>query len=159
MEKKTKYFTEELYWPHFLFICFHLDSNLMCNRKLPPSFWISDYQPPRPSFGTHTNQDFSRDLYSASSWYNWPYHFPSSSYPNSSELSRSFPYSSFDPMGKLSPSYQSLMLRSGLEARNSKFDRAKIPDPLSGSSYYGLSRLGADLQNSKIGRASCRERV
>ncbi|VDI37528.1 transcription cofactor vestigial-like protein 2 [Mytilus galloprovincialis] len=123
------------------------DTNLMCNRKLPPSFWISDYQPPRPAYGS---QDFSRDLYSASSWYNWPYHFPPSSYPSGSEFSRPFPYSPLDPMSKLSPTYQSLMLRSGFESRNSKYDRTKIPESLSTpSSYYGL-RLGADLSSANM---------
>ena len=122
----------------------------MCNRKLPPSFWICDYQPPRSAFGTHPNQqDFTRDLYSASSWYNWPYHFTSSAYPNGPEFTRSFPYSSFDSMSKLSPTYQSLMLRSGFDSRSSKYDRSKLPDPLaSASSYYGFPRLGADLSSN-----------
>ncbi|KAJ8315377.1 hypothetical protein KUTeg_007527, partial [Tegillarca granosa] len=135
------------------------DSALMCHRKLPPSFWNSSYQPPKlspgPTYCAQSSSDYTRDAYLASSWYpfsnNWPYHFPSQAYSGPSELSRTFPYSSFDSTSKLNPSYSSLMLRGGFgdHSRNSKYDVPKLSDSLPGSSgYYALQRLGTDISTN-----------
>ncbi|OWF41340.1 transcription cofactor vestigial-like protein 2 [Mizuhopecten yessoensis] len=130
------------------------DTPLMCQRKLPPSFWNSAYQPPRPSFASGSSADYPRD-YLTSPWYtlsnNWPYHFAASqSYSNAPDFARSFPYSSFDSASKLGPSYQSLMLRSGFDSRNSKYEMSKLSDSLQGAgSYYAsLQRFGADLSSN-----------
>lgn len=119
----------------------------MCHRKLPPSFWNSNYKR-SSSYSSSCGLESYRDPYFPPSWYtlqnnHWPYRLPSHTH---SELGQNFAYPSLETAGKLGPSYQSLMFPSSYESRQNKYDFAKSMDSLSNpGSYYGLSRLGMDL--------------
>lgn len=118
----------------------------MCHRKLPPSFWNSSHHHRSP---LGTGSEYNRDYFA--SWYalqnSWQYHFPPQSY--SGDLSRSLQYPTFESSSKLTPSYSSLMFRSGLDSRNPKYEMSKLTDSLSASgAYYGLSRFGSDNSSS-----------
>lgn len=120
---------------------------LMCHRKLPPSFWNSNYRK-TSSFSSPSSFDSYRDPYFPPSWYSlqnnhWPYRLPSHAH---SELGQNFTYPSLESAGKFGSPYQSLVLSSSYDSRQNKYDFAKSMDSLSNpSGYYGLSRLGMDL--------------
>ncbi|XP_071133567.1 transcription cofactor vestigial-like protein 2 [Mytilus galloprovincialis] len=120
---------------------------LMCQRKMPSSFWNSNHKRTSP-YGSSCGLDY-RDPYFPPSWYtlqnnHWPYSFPR--HHAHSELGQNFTYSSLDTAGKLGTPYQSLMFPPGYESRQNKYDFTKNMESLSSpSNYYGLSRFGMDL--------------
>ena len=126
---------------------------LMCQRKLPPSFWNSAYRPSVPSSGLSaaaaagSSLDYARDSYFSPSWYpfqnNWPYRLPSHGH---SDIGQSLTYSGIESSGKLNNPYQSFMFPGGYDRGSSKFEFSKNMDSLTGSSsYYGLPRLGMEF--------------
>ncbi|KAJ8315376.1 hypothetical protein KUTeg_007526 [Tegillarca granosa] len=121
---------------------------LMCHRKLPPSFWNSNYRQPSATItSASSNFDYSRDPYLTPSWYslqsNWPYRISSHTH---TDLTQPLSYTAFDSASKLSTPYQSIVFPGSYDSRQSKYDFAKNMDSLAGtSSYYGLSRFGMDF--------------
>ncbi|ESO84281.1 hypothetical protein LOTGIDRAFT_155616 [Lottia gigantea] len=126
-------------------------STLMCQRKLPPSFWNSAYQPASTS---HSNFPLGADTYFPTSFYgfhkNWPYYSQTHSYGQSAH---SLTYPSIDSASRLNSHYSSLMmptapsLSSRLDSRHSQYDLTKGADPFP-SSYYSMGRFGADVAST-----------
>ncbi|KAK7476185.1 hypothetical protein BaRGS_00032539 [Batillaria attramentaria] len=130
----------------------------MCQRKLPPSFWNSAYQPPPSASSSHGGFPLGADAYFSPSLYglhkSWPYPY-SSSQPHSyaHQGAHAFSYSGMDATRGLTSHYGSLVMPgAGLGARGDgrggQYDLGKTSDAFSSAAaagYYAMSRFGSDL--------------
>ncbi|KAK6170090.1 hypothetical protein SNE40_018567 [Patella caerulea] len=129
------------------------DSTLMCQRKLPPSFWNSAYQPASTST-SHSNFPLGAETYFPTSFYgfpkNWPYY--SSQAHSYGQSAHGLSYSGMDSASRLNSHYSSLMMQSPslsgrLDTRHSQYDLGKGADAFP-SSYYSMGRFGADVAST-----------
>ena len=71
------------------------DTLLMCQRKLPPSFWNSAYQPPPSASTSHGGFPLGADAYFSPSLYglhkSWPYPYSSQAHTYGHQVRRSLP--------------------------------------------------------------------
>lgn len=133
------------------------DTSLMCNRKLPPSFWNSAYQPPPSASGSaHSNFPLSADSYFPSSIYglhkNWPY-YTSQAHTYGHQGPHAFSYSSMDSASRLNSHYNSLMMQTPslggrMDSRHAQYDLGKSSDAFTAAGYYSMGRFGSDIAST-----------
>ncbi|XP_046544382.1 transcription cofactor vestigial-like protein 2 [Haliotis rubra] len=133
------------------------DTSLMCNRKLPPSFWNSSYQPPPSASGSaHSNFPLSADSYFSSSLYglhkNWPY-YTTQAHTYGHQGPHAFSYSSMDSASRLNSHYNSLMMQNPsiggrMDSRHAQYDLGKSSDAFTAAGYYSMGRFGSDIAST-----------
>ncbi|KAL8573529.1 hypothetical protein ACOMHN_047800 [Nucella lapillus] len=143
--------------------CTRPDTLLMCQRKLPPSFWNSAYQPPPPvgpsgsghagGFSLGPDAYFSPSLYGLHK--SWPYPYSTqAAHTYGHQGAHAFSYSGMEATRGLTSHYSSLVVPgAGLGARGDgrgagQYDLSKGGDAFSSAAaagYYAMSRFGSDL--------------
>ncbi|KAK7107279.1 hypothetical protein V1264_015227 [Littorina saxatilis] len=129
----------------------------MCQRKLPPSFWNSAYQPPPSAPSSHGGFPLGADAYFSPSLYNlhksWPYPYSTQAHTYGHQGAHAFSYSGMDATRGLTSHYGSLVMPGGGlggrgDARGGQYDLTKGGDAFSSAAaagYYAMSRFGSDL--------------
>ncbi|XP_025099442.1 transcription cofactor vestigial-like protein 2 [Pomacea canaliculata] len=137
--------------------CTRPDTLLMCQRKLPASFWNSAYQPPPSATSSHGGFPLGAEAYFSPSLYglhkSWPYTYSSQPHTYAHQSAHAFSYSGMDATRGLTSHYGSLVmpgagLASRADGRSSQYELAKGGDAFSSAAaagYYAMSRFGSDL--------------
>ena len=129
----------------------------MCQRKLPPSFWNSAYQPqPSASGSGHGGFPLGADAYFSTSLYGfhktWPYYSTQPSYGH--QGAPGFSYASVDSAAsRLNSHYGSLMMPNSslggrMDSRHAQYELGKNTDAFPSSSYYPMGRFGSEVSST-----------